>query len=180
MACIETHCHADHVTGAWLLKNATSCQILASSQAGIQSLERKLLNGENINFGDQSLTVIATPGHTAGYILLVLADKSMVFTGDSLLIRGCGRTDFQEGSARQLFHSITAGLFMLPDACLVYPAHDYAGRTVSSIGEEKLLNPRIGGQANETDFVHYMDNILLPHPRNLDVAVPTNRKQAAL
>jgi len=100
----------------------------------------------------------------------------MVFTGDSLLIRGCGRTDFQQGSASLLYRSITEGLFCLPDDCLVYPAHDYAGRTASSIGEEKQFNPRIGGQANENDFVGYMENMQLPHPKKLEIAVPANLK----
>ena len=101
----------------------------------------------------------------------------MVFTGDSLLIRGCGRTDFQQGSAEQVIsHSITEGLFSLPEACLVYPGHDYSGRTASSIGEEKTFNPRIGGQANENDFVGYMENMRLPHPKKLDIAVPANLK----
>jgi rhodanese-related sulfurtransferase len=117
---------------------------------------------------------MATPGHTEGCISLVIDDQSMVFTGDSLLIRGCGRTDFQQGSAQRLFQSIKHHLFTLPDHCIVYPAHDYSGRTASSIDEEKRLNPRIGGQANESDFVGYMDNMRLPHPKKLDVAVPAN------
>jgi rhodanese-related sulfurtransferase len=131
-----------------------------------------------IAFGRHALSVVATPGHTAGCISLVLNDpshdQSMVFTGDSLLIRGCGRTDFQQGSALKLYHSIKDKLFQLPDACIVYPAHDYSGRTASTIGEEKKLNPRIGGEANATDFVGYMDNLRLPHPKKLDVAVPAN------
>jgi len=98
----------------------------------------------------------------------------MVFTGDSLLIRGCGRTDFQQGSAHKLYHSIKDKLFVLPEDCVVYPAHDYSGRTASSIGEEKHLNPRIGGEANEQDFVGYLDNMRLPHPKKLDIAVPAN------
>ena len=106
----------------------------------------------------------------------VLADQSMVFTGDTLLIRGCGRSDFQHGSARTLYESITTRLFSLPDACLVYPAHDYNGRTVSSIGEEKAFNARVGGGANETDFVEYMNAMKLPHPKKIDEAVPANRR----
>jgi sulfur dioxygenase len=98
----------------------------------------------------------------------------MVFTGDCLLIRGCGRTDFQNGSARKLYHSIKQKLFRLSPDCIVYPAHDYSGRTASTIGEEMRLNPRIGGEANETDFVGYLDNMSLPHPKKLDIAVPAN------
>ena len=174
LACVETHCHADHVTGAWLLKHALGAKIFASALSGIGSLDRTLRNGDVIDFGTRKLSVLATPGHTDGCISLALDDQSAVFTGDSLLIRGCGRTDFQQGSAQKLFHSIKDVLFRLPDACIVYPAHDYAGRTASTIGEEKRLNPRIGGEANETDFVGYLDNMRLPHPKKLDIAVPAN------
>jgi sulfur dioxygenase len=174
LACLETHCHADHVTGAWLLKHTTDCKIMASEHSGIQLLDKNLNGGTKINFGNQALNVIDTPGHTNGCISFVTDDKSMVFTGDSLLVRGCGRTDFQEGSAKQLYHSIKDELFALPDNCIVYPAHDYSGRTASTIGEEKELNPRIGGQANENDFVGYLENMQLAHPKKLEVAVPAN------
>lgn len=174
LACVETHCHADHVTGAWLMRHALGSEIAASSKSGIGALDRALREGDKLAFGRHSLTVMETPGHTDGCISLVLDDCSMVFTGDCLLIRGCGRTDFQHGSARTLFHSITEKLFQLPDDCIVYPAHDYAGRTASTIGEERRLNPRIGGAANETDFVGYLDNMRLPHPKQLDLAVPAN------
>jgi sulfur dioxygenase len=176
LACLETHCHADHVTGAWLLKHATGCQIMASEHSGIETLDRNLAHENRVEFGAHALTVIGTPGHTEGCISFFLDDESMLFTGDSLLIRGCGRTDFQQGSAQKLFHSIKDRLFVLPDECTVYPAHDYLGRTASSIGEEKRFNPRIGGQANENDFVGYMDNMQLPHPKKLKIAVPANMK----
>ena len=176
VASLETHCHADHVTGAWLLKHRTNCQIGASEQSGINSLDLTLKQGDEVSFGSFSLRVIATPGHTDGCVSFLLNDQSMVFTGDTLLIRGCGRTDFQQGSANSLYRSIKEILFALPDDCIVYPAHDYAGRTSSTIGEEKKLNPRIGGQANETDFVGYMENMKLPHPKQLDIAVPANLK----
>ena len=176
LACLETHCHADHVTGAWLMKHTTGCEIMASGQSNIEMLDRSLSQDSRVEFGAHALTVIETPGHTAGCISYLLEDESMIFTGDSLLIRGCGRTDFQQGSARKLFHSIKDRLFALPDRCIVYPAHDYSGRTASSIGEEKKFNPRIGGQANENDFVTYMDNMRLPHPMQLEFAVPANIK----
>lgn len=175
-ACIDTHCHADHVTGAWLIKNNLHCDYMASGQSHIAPLDRSLAEGDEIRFGARALTVIETPGHTNGCISLVLDDRSMVFTGDSLLIRGCGRTDFQHGSAHRLYHSIKHKLFQLPDHCVVYPAHDYSGRMSSSIGEEKRLNPRIGGAANEEDFVGFMENMQLPHPKKLDIAVPANLK----
>lgn len=176
VACLETHCHADHVTGAWLLKNSVGCKIIASGASGITGLDEEATTERPIAFGNRTLSVVATPGHTDGCVSYVLDDKSMVFTGDALLIRGCGRTDFQQGSASRLFHSIKDHLFALPDDCIVYPAHDYSGRTASTIGEEKKLNPRIGGEANETDFVGYMEAMHLPHPKKLDIAVPANLK----
>lgn len=175
-ACIETHCHADHVTGAWLMKHATGCDIVASVDSGIEARTDTLRDGDLYRFGNHDLKVWQTPGHTDGCISLVLEDDSMVFTGDTLLIRGCGRTDFQQGSSRRLFHSIRDKLFTLPDECLVYPAHDYSGRLASTIGEEREFNPRIGGEANEEDFVGFLDNMRLPHPRKLDIAVPANIK----
>ena len=174
LACIETHCHADHVTGAWLLKSVLGGEIMAAAQSGITPVDRALQHGDQVQFGSRYLRVLATPGHTQGCLSLVLDDESMVFTGDSLLIRGCGRTDFQHGSAQRLYQSIKEQLFSLTDDCIVYPAHDYAGRTASSIGEEKRLNPRIGGEANERDFVGYMENMQLPHPKKLEIAVPAN------
>jgi sulfur dioxygenase len=174
LACAETHCHADHVTGAWLMRHALGSQIVAAARSCIATLDRELREGDKLAFGERFLTVTETPGHTDGCVSFVLDDRSMVFTGDCLLIRGCGRTDFQHGSARTLYHSIKEKLFLLPDECIVYPAHDYSGRTASTIGEERRLNPRIGGEANETDFVGYLDNMRLPHPKQLDVAVPAN------
>ncbi|MEX2131097.1 MAG: MBL fold metallo-hydrolase [Pseudohongiellaceae bacterium] len=176
LACLETHCHADHVTGGWLFKLATGCELLASRYSGINPLNRALSDGDEVVFGTYSLTIIETPGHTDGCISFVLGDRSMVFTGDCLLIRGCGRTDFQQGSAQRMYHSIKDKLFSLPEDCIVYPAHDYSGRTSSSIGEEKALNPRIGGRANEGDFVGYMENMHLPHPKQIAHAVPANLK----
>lgn len=175
-ACLETHCHADHVTGAWLMKHVLDCEIVASAQSGIEPLDHALLEGNSYPFGRHALSVLETPGHTDGCISYVLDGQAMVFTGDALLIRGCGRTDFQQGSAKKLFHSITDKLFSLPDDCVVYPAHDYTGRTASTIGEEKQYNPRAGGRANEADFVGYLENMHLPHPRKIDIAVPANLK----
>jgi sulfur dioxygenase len=171
---IETHCHADHVTAAYLLRQRTGCKTAASAAAGIEGLDITLAAGEAVQFGGQTLEVLATPGHTDGCISLLHRNAGKVFTGDALLIRGCGRTDFQQGSAARLFESITRELFTLPDSTEVYPGHDYVGRSSSSIGEERRLNPRIGGGANLTDFVSYLDNMRLPHPRKIDIAVPAN------
>ena len=127
-----------------------------------------------VRFGDEALEVRATPGHTAGCLSFVSADHCHVFTGDALLIRAVGRTDFQQGNAAQLFESVHTQLFTLPDECVVHPAHDYEGRTSSTIGEERRHNPRLGGGAKLEDFVGYMENLGLPHPKLLAVAVPGN------
>jgi len=171
---IETHAHADHVTSAWLLKQKTGCRIASAKVIGAEHVDAPLIDGQDIAIGGIHLTVLATPGHTNGCISLVLKDKSMVFTGDALLIRGCGRSDFQEGSAHTLYHSITRVLFALPDSCIVYPAHDYNGRLQSTIGEEKQFNARAGGDASERDFVEYMHAMKLPHPKKIEEAVPAN------
>jgi sulfur dioxygenase len=171
---IDTHCHADHVTGAWLMKAALGSQIALAAVYQARHVDRPLAHGDVVRFGAYALEVRATPGHTSGCLSLVTLDRAMVFTGDALLVRGAGRTDFQEGDARRLFRSIREQLFTLPDQCLVYPAHDYEGRTSSTIGEERLYNPRIGGAVREEDFVGYMSNLGLPHPKQLAVALPAN------
>ena len=171
---LDTHCHADHVTGAWLMKVALGCKIGLSSECAAANVDLPLAHGDVVRFGARALEVRATPGHTAGCRSFVTADHAMVFTGDALLVRGAGRTDFQDGDARRLFHSIREQLFTLPDECLVYPGHDYDGRTSSTIGEERQHNPRIGGGAREEDFVGYMRNLALPHPKQLAVALPAN------
>lgn len=171
---LDTHCHADHVTGAWLMKVAFGSRVGLSGVYGAANVDLPLAHGDVIRFGRHSLEVRATPGHTAGCLCFVTPDHAMVFTGDALLVRGAGRTDFQEGDARQLYRSIHTQLFSLPDACLVYPAHDYEGRTVSTIGEERRFNTRIGGGAREIDFVGTMANLALPHPKQLAIALPAN------
>jgi sulfur dioxygenase len=176
---VDTHAHADHITAAWLLKQKTGCQIASSHLIQASHVDLPLHDGDVFGVQGVSLQAIATPGHTAGCMSFVTADASMVFTGDALLIRGCGRCDFQQGSAHALFASITNRLFTLPDTCLVYPAHDYQGRTVSSIGEEKRFNARLGAGANETDFVQYMLAMRLPHPKMMDQALPANLRSGA-
>jgi glyoxylase-like metal-dependent hydrolase (beta-lactamase superfamily II)/rhodanese-related sulfurtransferase len=171
---LDTHCHADHVTGAWLMKASLGSQIGLSPAYGACHVDLPLVHGTVVRFGAEALQVRATPGHTAGCLSFVTADRTMVFTGDALLVRGAGRTDFQEGNASQLFRSIREQLFTLPAECAVYPGHDYDGRTSSTIGEESLFNPRIGGEAREEDFVGYMHNLGLPHPKQLAVALPAN------
>lgn len=171
---LDTHVHADHVTGAWLLKELVGSRIAVSGNAGASDMDRALADRDEIRFGGRHLEARATPGHTNGCMTYVLDDQSMAFTGDALLIRSAGRTDFQEGDPHTLYRSITQRIFTLPDACLIYPAHDYRGLTCSSVGEEKRCNPRIGAEHSEGDFVGYMDNLGLPHPRQIEVAVPAN------
>jgi sulfur dioxygenase len=173
---LDTHCHADHVTGAWLMKAALGSKIGLSHAYGASNVDVALRPGDVVRFGAQTLEIRATPGHTAGCLSFVCADRGTVFTGDALLVRGAGRTDFQAGSASRLFRSIREQLFTLPDECVVYPAHDYDGRTSSTIGEERQYNPRIGGEAREEDFVGYMHNLGLPHPKQLEVALPANMR----
>ena len=174
VATIETHVHADHVTGAWLLRKRFGSAIVISADSGAEGADRYVRHGDRIAFGKRYLEVRATPGHTSGCITLVLDDESKAFTGDALLIRGSGRTDFQQGDARTLYRSVRSQILSLPPACLLYPAHDYRGLTVTSVAEEQQFNPRLGGQAGESDFVGYMQNLGLPHPKLMDVAVPAN------
>jgi sulfur dioxygenase len=171
---LETHVHADHVTGAWLLRERLGSRIAISAAAGAEGADRYLRHGEQIQLGKRSLEARATPGHTAGCLSYVLDDRSMAFTGDALLIRGCGRTDFQQGDPRTLYRSVRAELFSLPEGCLIYPAHDYHGLTATSVGEERLYNPRLAETIGEEDFVGYMKNLTLAHPKQMDEAVPAN------
>ena len=171
---LETHVHADHVTGASLLRQKLGSRIALSRAAGAEGADRYLVANETIRFGNRTLEARATPGHTGGCMTYVLDDRSMAFTGDALLIRGCGRTDFQQGDARALFRSVRKQVFSLPEACLVYPGHDYRGLTASSVGEEKRYNPRLAESVGEGDFVGYMSHLGLPHPKQMALAVPAN------
>jgi sulfur dioxygenase len=176
VATLETHVHADHVTGAWLLQRQTGARIMLAAASGAEGADRTLAHGDTVAFGDHHLEVRATPGHTSGCLTYVLDDGSMAFTGDCLLIRGSGRTDFQQGNPHAMYRSIKEQIFTLPDDCLLYPAHDYRGLTVTSVGEERRFNPRLGGEAGEGDFAGYMNNLGLAHPKKMDVAVPANLK----
>ena len=169
---LETHVHADHVTGAAQLQTKTSARSAVGEQAGVVCADRHLRDGDRIGFGTQYLTVLATPGHTAGCVSYLWNDR--VFSGDALLIDACGRTDFQGGDPARLYESITQKLFKLPDETLVYPAHDYSGRQVSSIGEQRLSNPRLAGKSRQ-EFVTLMDNLDLDAPRKIQIALPANR-----
>ena len=173
---LETHVHADHVTGAWLLKERTGCRIALAADSGAEGADRYLMQDDVVAFGDRNLQVRQTPGHTNGCLTYVLDDRSMAFTGDCMLVRGTGRTDFQQGDPDAMYRSIHQQIFTLPDSCLLYPAHDYRGLTVTSVREERRFNPRLGGEIGEGDFTGYMKNLRLAHPKKLDVAVPANLK----
>lgn len=174
LATLDTHVHADHVTGAWRLRQRSGSRIAVSAASGAAEADTPLQHGDRIAFGSRHLTVRATPGHTSGCLTYVLDDDSMAFTGDSLLIRGCGRTDFQQGSPQQLFGSVHEQILSLPGSCLLYPAHDYRGITVTSVAEERRYNPRLGGDVDVGDFTGHMNNLNLPHPKLIAVAVPAN------
>ena len=171
---LDTHVHADHVTGAWLHRQRLGSRIALSADGGASGADRLLQHGERVTFGARHLQVRATPGHTNGCLSFVLDDESRVFTGDCLLIRGCGRTDFQQGSSANLYRSVHAQLFTLPAHCLIYPAHDYNGLSVSTVDEERRCNPRLGGEVGELDFAGFMNHLGLPHPKKMDIAVPAN------
>ncbi len=171
---LDTHCHADHVTGAWLMQQSHGSRIGLASTVGAEHVDIPLQHGDRVEFGGRFLEVRATPGHTDGCLSYVLDDQSMAFTGDALLIRGCGRCDFQQGNATTLFHSISEQILSLPANCKLYPAHDYDGRTSTTVKEETEFNPRIGGGASEGDFVGFMSAMQLPHPKQIDIALPAN------
>ncbi len=185
VACLDTHAHADHVTGSWLLHQTTGSAIGLAAASRAENVSLPLQHGDHVRFGGRHLEVRSTPGHTDGCVSYVLDDHSMAFTGDALLVRGCGRCDFQQGDAHTLWRSITERLFSLPESCLLYPGHDYTGRMVTSVAEEKVFNPRLGGRATERDFVGHMQALKLPHPHRIAEALPGNlrsgkpREQAA-
>lgn len=168
---LDTHVHADHVTGANALKQRTGARTVVSTHCGASGFDRLIDEGELIIFGNEVVRAIATPGHTPGSTCYLWRDR--LLTGDTLLIGGCGRTDFQRGSAEALYDSITGKLFVLPEDTLVYPGHDYHGRRVSTIGEEKSTNPRLAGKSRE-EFVQIMNALDLPEPKQIRVAVPAN------
>ena len=168
---VDTHLHADHVTALGALRDQTHCITVMGEQTHADVVSMRVAEGERISIEGLSLDVLYTPGHTDDSYSFLLADR--VFTGDTLLIRGTGRTDFQNGDPRAQYDSIFNKLMKLPDATLVYPAHDYKGETVSTIGEEKFFNPRLKVTSVD-EYVDLMNNLKLPNPKMMDVAVPAN------
>ncbi|MFY2558980.1 MBL fold metallo-hydrolase [Corallococcus terminator] len=168
---LETHVHADHITASGLLRARTGARVMSSAR-GAPCVDRMLVHGDRVRVGELELSVLETPGHTDDSLSFLCDGR--LFTGDALLVRGTGRTDFQNGDPGQLYDSITQEVFTLPDATELYPAHDYAGFTASSVGEEKRHNPRLAGKSRE-DFIRFMNERRIPPPSKLDVAVPANR-----
>lgn len=172
--CLETHVHADHITGAGKVRERTGCQTLVPENARVDCADGYMKDGEVIHVGRIPIQAIATLGHTDSHMAF-LVNGTHLLTGDSLFIRGCGRTDFQSGDAGALYDSVTQRLFTLPDTTLVYPGHDYRGHTVSTIGEEKRFNPRFVGRDRE-QFIEFMANLNLPDPKKIMEAVPANQQ----
>ncbi|MDT7837943.1 MBL fold metallo-hydrolase [Aquabacterium sp. OR-4] len=170
---LDTHLHADHITGALHLREHTGCRIAAPAIDALPCADIGVAEGVPLRVGSLLIEALHTPGHTSGHHAYVLGER--VFTGDALLIDGCGRTDFQGGSAADLYRSVTTRLFTLPDEQLVYPGHDYQGRRVSSVGQEKARNPRLGGGKALHEFEQIMAGLNLPYPKFIDHAVPGNR-----
>lgn len=168
---VETHAHADHVTSSGVLAEQLAAQTAAPAGCGIGTASIQLKHGDVLRFGSEELRALHTPGHTAGSMSFVW--RNHVFTGDTLLINGCGRTDFQSGSNEDMYRSLTEVLFALPEHTLVWPGHDYNGKTSSTIGQEKSHNPRIAGKSLN-EFAEIMNNLHLPRPKLIDVAVPAN------
>jgi sulfur dioxygenase len=173
---VNTHAHADHITGTGLLKQKVEgLQSVIAESSGAQA-DVKIGARDRVVFGSRFIEARATPGHTLGCVSYVADDQSFVLTGDTLLIHGCGRTDFQGGSADNLYESVHKQLFTLPDSTIVYPAHDYKSRTQSQIGDEKANNPRLGATKTKDEFVEIMANLNLSYPKKIDVAVPANMR----
>jgi glyoxylase-like metal-dependent hydrolase (beta-lactamase superfamily II) len=175
---LETHIHADHVTGAARLRDETGSQVGVPERSGAELVDLPIRESEPVSIGGLRLEPLYTPGHTDDHhaYLIRVSDGARVFTGDTLMIEGCGRTDFQQGDAATLYRSVHDKLFALADDTLVYPGHDYQQRRVSSVGQERARNPRLGGGKTIEEFVAIMDGLNLPRPRKMDVAVPANRK----
>ena len=173
---IETHVHADHVSSSGRLRETLGCAIAVSAASGVENADRELRDGDALQIGSLRLVALATPGHTSGCMSYRLDPGGIAFTGDALLIRGCGRTDFQQGDPRALFRSVRERIFALPDATLLYPGHDYKGRTVTTVAEEKRFNPRLGLARSEQEFAELMGKLQLAYPKKMDLAVPANRR----
>jgi sulfur dioxygenase len=173
---LETHVHADHITGAAILRRSTGARSVLAAAAGVSCADDQVNHGDRLRFGRYELQVRSTPGHTSGCLTFVLEgdEERFAFTGDALLIRGCGRTDFQQGDARTLYRSIHRQIYTLPDQTRIYPGHDYHGHTSTTVAEEKHLNPRLNEDVSEGQFIEIMNSLDLAYPKKIDVALPLN------
>ncbi len=173
---LDTHTHADHITAQGVLRDKTGCTTMMGEQALSECASENFVDNDSIILGHLKITALYTPGHTddSYSFLLELSDAKMLFSGDTLLIRGTGRTDFQNGSASQQYHSLFDRLLRLPEETLVYPGHDYKGWTISTIGEEKAHNPRLQ-VGDEKNYIELMNSLDMPNPKMMDIAVPANQ-----
>ena len=175
---LDTHVHADHITGAADLRETTGCKTAVGQGANVQCVDISLTDGDEIPLGNLTVKAIATPGHTDTCMSFYVAGQDgttkIVFTGDCLLIRGCGRTDFQQGSNEKMYDSIMNKLYRLPDSTIIFPGHDYQGRTHSTIAEEKAHNPRIKKGTTLAEFTEIMNNLKLAPPKKIQIALPAN------
>lgn len=169
---LDTHIHADHITGAGEIRRRTQARTAVSAASQVSCADILLQHGDELLLGHQKISALATPGHTSSCMSFLFDGR--VFTGDALLIRGSGRTDFQQGSAETLYESVHQRLFTLPDNTQVYPGHDYKGQTSSTIALEKTFNPRLGAGKSKSDFVKIMSELKLANPKKLHEAVPAN------
>ena len=171
---LDTHVHADHVTGASVLKERLGSKIIYPVHSGVTDADRLVGEGDVVEFGSFALKVRETPGHTDTCVTYITQDQTMAFTGDALMVRGCGRTDFQQGDAARLYASVHGKILSLPEQTKLYPGHDYKGRTVTTPAEELAYNPRLGGGNTVEQFTEIMNNLNLAYPGRIDVALPAN------
>jgi sulfur dioxygenase len=171
---LETHVHADHVTSAGALRERFGCRLFVGEQSGVLTADEQLQEGDLVVFGDCALQTFATPGHTSGCVTFYCEQEGMAFTGDALLIRGCGRTDFQQGDAETLYRSVHDWILCLSETTRLYPGHDYRGRTVTTVREERQFNPRLGSSKTAAEFAQIMNGLKLAFPKRIDEAIPAN------
>lgn len=170
---MDTHAHADHITGSGILRGRLGSKVVVGANSGALA-DVMVQEGSTLEAGGLKFEVRATPGHTEGCVTYVTADHKHAFVGDAIFIRGTGRTDFQQGDPHRLYRSIHDKIFTLPDDTIIWPGHDYRGRTLTTVGEEKRLNPRVGGGKTEAEFAEIMNNLNLPVPKKIHEAVPAN------
>ena len=171
---LDTHVHADHVTGGGELRRQLGCRLVIGAASGVLTADVLVADGDIVRFGRHALEVRETPGHTDGCVTFVCHEDGMAFTGDALLVRGCGRTDFQQGDARKLYRSVHDKILSLPATTRLYPGHDYKGHTVTTVAEEQRFNQRLGSETDVEQFVDRMTRLKLPYPKRIDEAVPAN------